>query len=502
MRQFKAGFVLALILGGCTVGPDFVPPDDGAPAILGDLEGRKPISGKLAASQPVAEAVDPVWWRLFGDPTLSALVERVAGENLDVQLATTRLAESRAQLGITSAAQFPQLRGSGSYFTQQASNKGIFALLGPAAAGSRSGGIKGSKLQPFDLYSYGFDASWELDLWGRVSRSIESSDATLAASAEMRRDALLSAMAEVARDYIQLRGVQASLGIAANNLRTSQQSLGLVQERAAAGLTNDLDVANASAQVSTIDAELPRLQQQQAQLINAIGLLLGQEPGMVGAELLTAKPVPPVPPLVPVGLPGELARRRPDIRQAEAELHSATAEIGVAVASFYPTVTLSGSIGIQALRAKDLTNWDAHQYSFGPAITIPIFEGGRLKANLALHTAQQQEAALKYQQVVLRSWHEVDNALTAYDAEQHRREALARAVELNRRALGLAQTRYSAGVADFLSVLEAQRSLLATEQSLAESTAAVSGNLVSIYKALGGGWETAFPVDATIRQQR
>ena len=496
MIERKACLLLTLIAGGCTVGPNFVPPDPGAPAVLANLTPPQGLSGKRPASRPVAEPVDPAWWRLFNDPVLSGLVERVAGENLDVQLATTRIAESRAQLGIASAAQFPMVRGSAAYVTQQASSKGIFGLLGSASAGSQAGGIRGSKLEPFDLYSYGFDASWELDLWGRVRRSVESSDATLAGSAEARRDALLSAMAEVARDYIQLRGVQASLQISRSNLATSQQSLGLVQDRAAGGLTTDLDVANASAQYSTIAAELPRLEQQQAQLINAISQLLGQEPRAVEAELITPEPVPPVPPEVPVGLPGELARRRPDIRQAEAELHSATADIGVAVADFYPSVTLSGSVGIQALRLKDISNWDAHQYSFGPSISIPIFEGGRLKSNLALRTAQQQEAALKYQQVVLRSWHEVDNALTAYDTEQRRRTTLARAVEQNRRALGLAQNRYRAGVADFLSVLESQRALLATDQALAESTAAVSGNLVSIYKALGGGWEINLPVVA------
>ncbi len=491
--QCKAAVLMAVILAACTVGPDFVPPDAGTPAVLTDLEGRKTTFGKPAASQPVADAVDPAWWRLFNDPVLSDLIERVAGENLDVQLATSRLAESRGQLGITSASQFPRLNGSAGYITQQASSKGIFGLLGAGAAGSQAGGIRGSRLQPFDLYSYGFDASWELDLWGRVRRSIESSDAALTASAEARRDALLSAMAEVARDYIQLRGAQASLAIAQRNLRTSRQSFSLVQERATGGLVTDLDVANASAQVATIEADLPRLQAQQAQLINAISLLLGQEPGAVSAQLLTPEPVPPVPPRVPVGMPGELARRRPDIRQAEAELHSATADIGVAVANFYPTVTLSGSIGIQALRLKDISNFDAHQYTLGPSLSVPIFDAGRLKGNLALRTAQQQGAALRYQQVVLRSWHEVDNALTAYDTEQRRRDALARAVVQNRRALAQAQTRYSAGVADFLSVLDAQRSLLSTEDALAQSTTAVSGNLVSIYKALGGGWETALP---------
>ena len=295
------------------------------------------------------------------------------------------------------------------------------------------------------------------------------------------------------RSYIQLRGIQLQLQIARDNAKTAQQSLQLTQQRATGGVTTDLDVANAAAQLRSTEADIPRLEQQESEFINAISLLLGQPPNTLQAELIKPKRVPPIPPRIPVGLPSELARRRPDIRQAEAQLHAATADIGVAVANFYPSVTLSGSVGLQSLQPWQMFNLNARNYAAGPGITIPIFEGGQLKATLVLRKAQQQEAAIVYQKTVLGAWHEVDNALTAYRTEQVRRERLAQAVAQNQRALALAQSRYQEGVADFLQVLTAQQNLLSTQQQFALATTNVSANLVAVYKALGGGWETQMP---------
>ena len=284
-----------------------------------------------------------------------------------------------------------------------------------------------------------------------------------------------------------------SCSIARDNVRTARQSLNLTQQRAAGGVTTDLDVANASAQLRTTLAQIPSLEQQEAQSINALSLLLGQPPNALRTELATAKPIPPVPPRVPVGLPSELARRRPDIRQAEAQLHAATADIGVAQANFYPSLNLTGSFGLQSLQFGKVFNLNSKQYAVGPGLTIPIFQGGQLRSTLQLRQAQQQEAAISFQRTVLQAWHDVDNALTAYQAEQTRRDELVQAVAENRRALGLAQSRYQQGVADFLTVLVAQSSLLGAQQQLASSTTAVSSNLVALYKALGGGWETDMP---------
>ena len=495
LRRFSAAPAILLALSACTAGPDFSPPQWLSPA---SWFATKAEAIAKEPSIPVAEPIDPNWWNVFNDPELTALEHRIAGENLDVQVATARLAESRAQLGLAGAAQFPDLSANASYEKQKASNIGVFAnapnALGASGAeGSRAGGIGSSKLAAFDVYQMGFDATWELDLWGQVRRSVESAKASVEASAEARRATLISSQAELARDYIALRGAQSELQIARDNLQTAQQSLQLTQQRAAGGVTTDLDVANAAAQVRTTAAQIPPLQQRESQDINAISLLLGLPPNALQAELITAKPVPPVPPRVPVGLPSELALRRPDIRQAEAQLHAATANIGVAVANFYPSVTLSGSLGLQALQPYKVFDVNALQYTAGPGITIPIFQGGQLRATLELNKAQQKEAAINYQKTVLSAWHDVDNALTAYQTEQARRDQLIQAVAQNERALSLAQSRYQDGVADFLQVLTAEQNLLSTQQQLAISTTNVSANLVALYKALGGGWETQMP---------
>jgi NodT family efflux transporter outer membrane factor (OMF) lipoprotein len=486
----------ACLLAGCTVGPNFNAPEWASPAswLTGPKEKVPP-----ARSLPVAKPVDPQWWALFNDPMLTGLEQRVASENLDVQLAATRLAESRAQLGITRASEFPTLNANGSYTRQKSSDVGEFAAVPSAlgangAFGNSVGGLAGRTLAPFDVFQYGFDASWEVDLWGGVRRSVEAGIATAQAADDARRAALLSSLAEVARDYIQLRGVQTQLQIARDNVRIAQESLNLTQQRATGGVTTDLDVANESAQLRTTMAQIPSLEQQEAEAINALSLLLGQPPNTLRAELQTAKPVPPVPPEVPIGLPSELARRRPDIREAEAQLHAATATIGVAVAAFYPSFSLNGSVGVQALQFGQSFNANARQYALGPNLTIPLFEAGQLRSTLDLRKAQQREAAINYQKTVLQAWHDVDNALTAYKAEQSRRDQLVLAVAQSKRALGLAQSRYQQGVADFLTVLVAQSTLLGAEQQLAGSTTTVSSNLVALYKALGGGWETDMPV--------
>jgi NodT family efflux transporter outer membrane factor (OMF) lipoprotein len=500
---FVAGLVGAAALTGCTVGPDFKRPDWASPASW--FSGPKEVV-RRPPSIPVAEPIDVDWWTLFHDPVLTGLERRVAAENLDVKVAGVRLTESRAQLGVARSALFPTLSGNASYVRQQASNNGIFAVIPSAtgasgangASGNSTGGVTGSGLKPFDLWQGGFDASWEVDLWGGIRRSVESATASTEAADEAKRSVLLSSLAEVARDYIQLRGVQTQLQIARDNVRTARQSLSLTQQRAAGGVTTDLDVANASAQLRTTLSQIPTLEQQEAELINALSLLLGQPPNALRADLETAKPVPPVPPRVPVGLPSELARRRPDIRQAEAQLHAATADIGVAQANFYPSLNLTGSFGLQSLQISKAFNLNSKQYAVGPGLTIPIFQGGQLRSTLELRKAQQQEAAISFQKTVLQAWHDVDNALTAYKAEQSRRDELVQAVFDNQHALVLAQSRYQEGVADFLTVLDAERSLLAAQLQEADSTTTVSSNLVALYKALGGGWETDMPEEKTM----
>ena len=476
-----------LTLAACSVGPDFAPPDPMLPrsSFFGKPEPEPPLPEPLADALP--DSLDPAWWRCFRDPELAALIARAAESNLDVKTATTRLFESRAQRGVAAAAAFPTINGSASYQREQLSNNGLVSL-----SSAFNNGVP-IRVPPISVWQVGFDASWELDIWGHVQRQIEAAQADVVAAKYQRRDTLLAALAEVARDYIELRGVQAQIAIAKENLATANEILELTRTRAARGVANGLDVENAAAQMESVRAQLPDLANQESSYIDALGVLLDQPPLALRGELARAKPIPAAPPKPPVGVPSELARRRPDIRRAEEELHAATANIGVAVAEFYPTVKLNGNVGFNALDAKKLFSANSLQYQFGPTVSLPIFEGGRLKSTLELREAQQQEAAIAYHKTVLQAWREVVDALVAYRTEQVRRVRLAAQAAHSREALKLARARYNSGVGEFLSVLDAERTLLQAQLEEARSATAVATNFVKLYKALGGGWELTFP---------
>ncbi|MGQ0446134.1 MAG: efflux transporter outer membrane subunit [Beijerinckiaceae bacterium] len=488
-----AATLVLLPLAGCvSVGPDFEAPDPLLPSV--SFSGKP---GPLGPNHVPASVngddspVDPTWWAAFRDPVLTSLAGRVAAANLDVKSATLKLAESRSLLGVVASAAVPSINGDTSYQRQLFSENGLVSLGKPLAPPGTS-----FVVPPISIYQPGFDASWELDLWGHVRRQIEAADAQVEAAENQRRDMLVSTLAELARDYIQLRGVQAQIAISNENLKTTNDILQLTKTRAARGLTIQLDVENAAAQVEVIRAQLPGLENQESIEINALSLLLDEPPGSLRSELARPKPVPPAPPRVPLGIASELARRRPDIRAAEAQLHAATADIGVAVADFYPSVKLNSSnanVGLNALDLKNLWKGSSLQYVLGPSLSIPIFDGGRLKSTLQLREIQQQEAAITYHKTVLQAWHDVVNALVAYRTEQRRRARLKDQVEHSRRALALSRTRYDAGVIDFITVLDAARTLLQAELQYAQSTTSVSTNAVQLYKALGGGWEQTFP---------
>ncbi|MGH6869103.1 MAG: efflux transporter outer membrane subunit, partial [Methylocella sp.] len=468
---------------GCvSVGPDFEAPDPLLPSV--SFFG-KPGPSAIANPAPAASAkgdtspVDPTWWAAFRDPILTSLAGRVAAANLDVNSATLKLAESRSQLGVVASAALPAINGDASYQRQLFSENGLVSLGKTLAPPGTS-----FVVPPISIYQPGFDASWELDLWGHVRRQIEAAGAQVEAAENQRRDMLVSTMAELARDYIQLRGVQAQIAISKENLDSTNEILQLTKTRAARGLTTQLDVENAAAEVASIRAQLPDLENQESMEINALSLLLDEPPGSLKSELARAKPVPPVPPRVPLGIASELARRRPDIRAAEAQLHAATADIGVAVADFYPSVKLNGTnVGLNALDLKDLWKGSSLQYVLGPSLSIPIFDGGRLKSTLELREIQQQEAAITYHKTVLQAWHEVVNALVAYRTERQHRARLKDQVDHSRRALALSRERYDTGIIDFITVLDAARTLLQAELQYAQSTTNVSTNVVQLYKA-------------------
>lgn len=487
------GAVAVISVSACTVGPDFKSPVMmPAPQLLTPSTAAVP-------SKLTTLAVQADWWKLFNDPLLTSLEKRATEQNLDLQAAEARIGQSRAKLKIAGADQFPTIGAGASALRERASANGILQLTGTSSAvspdsangtdtfGTNSlSGASGSA--PYSLWQYGFDASWELDLWGRVRRTRESAAAT-AQAAVFDTDAVqVTVSAEVARTYLQLRGVQSTLAIAVKNQEIARTSLKLAQHREQEGVATRYDAASAGAQLATVSATIPELERQRSALMNALALLLDESPHALDGELEANAEIPVPPDSVPVGIPSELAQRRPDIRSAEAELHAATASIGVAKANFYPSISLTGSFGIQALKFSEAGDWSARQFALGPVLHLPIFEGGRLSGTLALTKSRQQEAAIKYRQTVLGAWHEVDDAVTGYRTEQQREEQLAQAVDDNQIAFKTAQQRYAQGASTFLSVLIAQRDLLASETALTQSRTDTAISMVKLYKSLGGGW--------------
>lgn len=450
-------------LGACSVGPDFHTPQPQLPA-------------QWQQQAQAAAAVDSQWWQTLGDPQLSSLVQRAAKANFDVRVASNRLEQSRAMRQVSGAAQLPGVALGASY--QRERNSAV-SLLDPSNLSGKA---------PFELWNSAADASWEVDLWGHVRRAVEAADAEVDLSQAQRNGVLLSISAETASDYLKLRGVQTQLQVARQNLDIAKRSRDLTQTRLENGVTTHLDTANSAAQVASIEALLPMLQAQQDRLINALSYLLGEAPGALAGELQAPKPLPASAPDVPLGLPSELAQRRPDIQASEAALHRATAAIGVAKADFYPRISLGASFGFQALDGSNFGAWNSRQWSYGPSLYLPIFQGGRLTGTLQLRKHQQQEAALNYQKTVLGAWHEVDNALTDYRAEQQHHAALAEAVRQNDMALNVAQERYRQGAIDFINVLNVQRIRLQNQSELVNSTTQVALDRVQLYRALGGGW--------------
>lgn len=461
-------------LAGCTVGPNFTKPQATVPTQWSDAS---PASSELS-SQPDR------WWTTFNDPGLSSLIERAAAANLDVKQAVLRISEARAQRDATAGGRWPQLSANAALQRQRISEN---TLMGAQLAAAAKSGAPLSN--PYDQYQLGVDVSWEIDLFGRVRRSVEAANADTEASSEDRHAVLLSLCGEVAQNYLALRGEQLSLSITRDSLTTERDLLELTQQRRSVGLANDLDVSNAAALVATSEAQVPTLERQVTQSINQLSQLLGREPAALRAELEMEQAVPSAPPQISLGVPADLARRRPDIRRAEARLHAATARAGVAAADLFPRLSLGASAGWQAQDAGDLTEWASHFFSVGPRLELPIFNGGQRRATVRLQDVREQEAALDYQRTVLASLHEVENALAAYKTEQTRRDALTTAVAHNQDAVELARQRYQSGIASFLEVLDAERSLQQNQLQLAQSTTTVSTNLVALYKALGGGWD-------------
>ncbi len=469
----KHGFALLtvlclVLLTGCMVGPNFRRPQTSMPS---DWTG--PTSVLTAQTPTDAETVLAQWWTVFDDPTLTSLVERAVGSNLDLKVAEARVRQARASRAIAFSGIGPTVDASGSYQRSRTPVSGS------------SGGTNGVTS---NQYQAGFDALWELDFFGGIRRGIEAADADLLASVESRRDVLVSLTAEVAFNYINLRAYQQRIAIAEKNLKSQQHSADLTRQRFEGGFVSGLDVANANAQVATTASQIPVLESAARQTIYNLGVLLGSEPTALMTELNPTADIPGTPPAVPVGVPSDLLRRRPDIRMAEASIHSATARIGVATADLFPRFTIAGAAGYKNSDLGSTFNWASRLWSFGPSVSWPVFTMGRIRSNIELQKAIQEEQAITYQKTVLTALQEVENALIASSKEQEHRAELIKAVAANRKAVELATSLYTQGETNFLNVLDAQRSLYTSEDSLAQSTGNVSSDLVALYKALGGGW--------------
>jgi NodT family efflux transporter outer membrane factor (OMF) lipoprotein len=405
------------------------------------------------------------WWSTFNDPILDSLINRAVRSNLDLLEAQSRIREARATRGIASS--------------------GLFPVFGTSGNMTRAGNAVGSQ----ELWRGGFDASWEVDIFGGVRRQIEAATADIEAAVENRRAVTVSLVAEVAADYLFLRGFQQELVVAGQNLDIQIRNAAVARGKVQLGSGTGLDVSNADAQVASTRATIASFISQEQQQVYALSILLGLEPSALMQELQATGPIPVTPPIVPVGLPSELLRRRPDIRQAERQLAGQTARIGVAVADLFPRFSLTGSLNFQASRFQPMFNWNNRSWSFGPSVSWNIFDAGRIWSNVEVQNAIQEQALINYRRTVLIALQDVENALVAYAQEQQRRAALAEAVAANQKALEQATTLYRGGLTDFLRVIDAERSLFGTQDALVQSNRAVGTDLVALYKALGGGWE-------------
>ncbi|WP_428376565.1 efflux transporter outer membrane subunit [Lichenicoccus sp.] len=485
MKHFlTAAILLPIGLAACTVGPDFTPPPDATPPHWHDPAASLAPKGGSAGVTTQADP-QPDWWKRFDDPELTALIARAAGGNLDQKVALQRIEAARATEISEAAAGLPSLKATGSYTDQQS---GLDALKG------QIGGLFPVTLNqappPYGLFEGAVDASWELDLFGKVRRSVEASEADSAALLGDRADSLVSLQAEVAQTYAKLRAAQAALAAANTDIATERNLLRLTTDRASHGLTSDLDVRDALAQLASSQASAPQYAQQIATDLNSLAVLLGQAPGALDAELAPMRSIPRMAAAqVPIGLPSGLARRRPDIRAAEARLHEQTADVGAAIAELYPDITLTGEVGQQSGLLKNIAKSYNSIYSFGPSISLPIFQAGKLRAGIAQARAQRLQAAFTYKKTVLSALQDVENALASYRTDVQRLAPLQIEDDADQDAVDIALDRYRHGLSNYIDVLNPQSSLISVHQSVIQAQVAVTDDLVSLYKALGGGWE-------------
>jgi multidrug efflux system outer membrane protein len=464
---YLSGIFSALVFFGCasipSVGPNYVKPD-----ISTNSKWHSPLENGIndgAINQKDLAS----WWTVFNDAELTSLINRAVANNFDLKKAEARIHEARAQRNMAKAGYYPTVDASGSgnrSSTSENSGSGITS----------------------NLFSLGFDASWELDVFGGVRRSVEASDASLQSSVENKRDVLVSLLAEVALNYLDARTYQARIDVMESNLKSQDETLRLTQWRYQAGLTDELAVQQAKYNREATLSEIPPLYTGLEEAANRLAVLIGEQPGKVQKEIKNHQPIPLAPSNIAVGVPADVLRQRPDVRKAERDLASQTAQIGVATAELYPKFTLNGSIGLEALSINKIFSPGNQTASGGGLISWRIFEAGSIRQNIKVQTAIQEQYLCDYETAVLEALEEVENAITAYAQEQNRRNALVEAVKSAQLAVELTQYKYQSGLTDFTDVLVAERSLLSLEDDLAQSEGNITMDVVRLYKAIGGGW--------------
>jgi len=456
----SVSLLLTLMLGCRAVGPDYRVPEPAPPAapLPQAIEGTAIDCSEVAA-----------WWAVFNDPVLTQLVDRALCANRTIQGGIASVREARARLGISRAGLLPEVDAGGAYRRFRNSDN----------AGAPGEG---------DFYTAGFDASWELDLFGRRRRAIEAAQSEFEANVATLEQIWVSVAAETARVYTQLQTVRQRLAVAHTNLAVQADTLDLVESRAKAGISDALAVEQARYNLERTRATIPGLLSEEEAALNALAVLTGTMPGELDAALTAAAPIPTAAPRVVVGIPADLLRRRPDVRAAERRLAAQTARIGVAEADRYPTFRLTGSVGLESLEEGSFLESGSRFFGISPSVVWPIFRAGSIRANIEVQHALQEQALAAYEQTVLEAVRELRDALAAYGREFARCEALRNAAQAARDAVALAQNQYTNGLADFNAVLDAQRSLLSFEEAVTISEGAITDHLIRVYKALGGGW--------------
>ena len=495
----KRAFPLVLLLAGCTVGPDYKKPDMPVPTAYGT-----PALTAAPLSLPVADSVDiSRWWKQFHDPVLESLVTRALAENPDLLTAESRVREAREQEIEAGAPGLPQVNATGNA-ARIHSDSSLQQKLGTGGS-SGSGAPASSGGTDIKLYSAGFDATWEIDAFGGVRRSVEAAQAGSEAALWQQRDGEVTLTAEIAADYFSLRSDQARLAILAAQEKSQRDTLDLIAARAHAGFVTELDVNQQQQLVAATAAQRPPLVADALAKRHAMAVLLGQQPGALDTELSVADDVSGVdavslPPRLPIGLPSDLLRARPDIRMAERKLAQATANVGVAVADLYPKFDLLAAVNFSSTRLTDLFSGNnLGEVGLG-SLTWPVFHGGQIHANIRAKEEEEKQAYYAYQKAVLGGVQNAEDALVRYQTEQQRFVVLNGAVKTAGQSTALALQQYRVGLVTYTSVLQAQSTQMTAEDNLAQSRVALTTDLVSLYKALGGGWQDNVPDnDATAK---